>query len=138
VAGNRAISDLGMVIEPAVGGQLADHRVGAISKYRRARLFVMTLGYCPKSDRQLVFPSSSGVWAELHVEAFRWLTGVTGAVPDNLREGVPSPDAYDPALNPLYRDVLRHYETVALPCRTADPDQKGRWNVASPMPRKRR
>jgi hypothetical protein len=27
---------------------------------------------------------------------------------DNLKEGVLTPDSYDPALNPLYRDVLAH------------------------------
>jgi hypothetical protein len=33
---------------------------------------------------------------------------------DNLREGVLSPDIYDPTLNPLYRDVLKHYATVVF------------------------
>jgi hypothetical protein len=28
-------------------------------------------------------------------------------------------DIYDPALNPLYRDVLAHYGVVAVPCRVA-------------------
>ncbi len=36
---------------------------------------------------------------------------------DNLRERVLAPDIYDPTLNPLYRDVLRHYSIVPLPCR---------------------
>jgi transposase len=45
---------------------------------------------------------------------------------DNLREGVITPDIYDPALNPLYRDVLAHYGAVALPCRVRDPDRKGK------------
>jgi hypothetical protein len=45
---------------------------------------------------------------------------------DNLREGVLAPDVYDPTLNPLYRDVLRHYGAVPLPCRVADPDRKGK------------
>jgi hypothetical protein len=45
---------------------------------------------------------------------------------DNLREGVLSPDIYDPAVNPLYQDVLHHYGAVALPCRIADPDRKGK------------
>jgi len=31
---------------------------------------------------------------------------------DNLKEGVLVPDIYDPALNPLYRDVLTHYGCV--------------------------
>ncbi len=37
-----------------------------------------------------------------------------------------TPDIYDPALNPLYRDVLKHYGVVALPCRVQDPDRKGK------------
>ena len=48
----------------------------------------------------------------------------------NLREGVLKPDIYDPTLNPLYRDVLRHYGAVALPCRVADPDRKGKVESA--------
>ena len=45
---------------------------------------------------------------------------------DNLREGVITPDIYDATLNPLYRDVLKHYGAVALPCRVRDPDRKGK------------
>jgi hypothetical protein len=37
-----------------------------------------------------------------------------------------TPDIYDPALNPLYRDVLTHYGVVGLPCRVGDPDRKGK------------
>jgi transposase len=96
-------------------------------KYRRARLFVLTLGFSRKSVRLLVMRSSTKVWAELHEKAFRRL----GAVPkvivlDNLREGVIKPDIYDPVLNPLYRDCLAHYGVVALPCRVRDPDRKGK------------
>ena len=96
-------------------------------KYRRTRLFVLTLGHSRKSVRLLVFRSSSRVWAELHERAFRRLGGVTRVVVlDNLREGVLAPDTYDPTLNPLYRDVLAHYGAVALPCRVQDPDRKGK------------
>src|SRR6266508_2483865 len=42
------------------------------------------------------------------------------------READAVPDIYDPTLNPLYRDVLTHYGAVALPCRVADPDRKGK------------
>jgi len=49
---------------------------------------------------------------------------------DNLKEGVLVPDIYDSALNPLYRDVLTHYGTVALPCRIQDPDRKGKVESA--------
>jgi len=96
-------------------------------KYRRTRLFVMTLGYSRKSVRLLVFKSSSRVWAELHEKAFRRLGGSTRiVVSDNLREGVLAPDIYDPGLNPLYRDVLAHYGVTALPCKVRDPDRKGK------------
>ena len=96
-------------------------------KYRRTRLFVLTLGYSRKSVRLLVFRSSSQTWAELHEKAFRRLGGVTRVVVlDNLREGVLAPDIYDPTVNPLYRDMLQHYKVVALPCRVRDPDRKGK------------
>ena len=95
--------------------------------YRRARLFVLTLGYSRKAVRLLVWQSSTQVWAELHERAFRRLGGtVRVIVLDNLKEGVLTPDIYDPALNPLYRDVLAHYGVVALPCRVGDPDRKGK------------
>jgi transposase len=96
-------------------------------KYRRTRLFVMTLGCSRKAVRLLVFRSSARIWAELHERAFRRLGGATRiVVHDNLREGVLVPDIYDPALNPLYRDVLAHYGAVAMPCRIQDPDRKGK------------
>jgi transposase len=96
-------------------------------KYRRTRLFVLILGYSRKAVRLLVFGSSSRIWAELHEKAFRRLGGATRLVIlDNLREGVLKPDLYDPALNPLYRDVLAHYGATALTCRVNHPDRKGK------------
>ncbi len=99
----------------------------ATGKYRRTRLFVLTLGYSRKAVRLLLWRSSAQVWAELHERAFRRLGGtVRLIVLDNLREGVITPDVYDPTLNPLYRDVLKHYGSVAVPCRVRDPDRKGK------------
>ena len=96
-------------------------------KYRRTRLFVLTLGYSRKCVRLLTFGSSSHIWAELHEKAFRRLGGVPRVIVlDNLREGVLAPDFYDPTLNPLYRDMLAHYGAVAMPCRIQDPDRKGK------------
>jgi transposase len=123
-----------VVIETAPGEEAqVDYGTGPMvreaqtGKYRRTRLFVLTLGYSRKAVRLLVFRSSSQTWAELHEKAFRRLGGVTRVVVlDNLGEGVLTPDVYDPAINPLYRDVLKHYHTVAMPCRVADPDRKGK------------
>jgi len=96
-------------------------------KYRRTRLFVMTLGHSRKAVRLLVFRSSSQIWAELHEKAFRRLGGSCRVVVlDNLREGVLTPDIYDPIVNPLFKDVLSHYGAVAMPARVRDPDRKGK------------
>ena len=54
------------------GPMVRDVRSG---KYRRTRLFVLTLGYSRKSVRLLVGRSSAQVWAELHERAFRRLGG---------------------------------------------------------------
>jgi transposase len=106
-------------------GPMVRHPVSG--KYRRTRLFMLTLGYSRKSVRLLLWQSSAQTWAELHERAFRRLGGTTRVVVlDNLKEGVLTPDIYDPALNPLYRDVLAHYGVVALPCRVGDPDRKGK------------
>jgi transposase len=99
----------------------------ATGKYKRTRLFVMTLGHSRKSVRLLRWKSSAQIWAELHEEAFRRLAGAPRVIIlDNLKEGVIKPDIYDPELNPLYRDVLKHYGAVALPCRVRNPDRKGK------------
>ena len=110
-------------------GPMVRHPV--TGKYRRTRLFVFTLGYSRKSVRLLTFESSTRRWAELHEETFRRLGGaVHVTVLDNLKEGVLTPDVYDPTLNPLYRDVLAHYGVVALPCRVGHPDRKGKVESA--------
>jgi transposase len=49
-------------------------------KYRRTRMFVLTLGYSRKSVRLLSFRSSARTWAELQEKAFRRLGGSTRIV----------------------------------------------------------
>src|SRR5580700_11156239 len=62
-----------VVIETAPGAEAqVDYGSGPMvrdpqsGKYRRTRLFVMTLGHSRKAARLLVFRSSSRIWAELH------------------------------------------------------------------------
>ena len=84
-----------------------------------------TLGFSRKCIRLLSFQSSSRIWGELHETAFRRMGGTPKVIVlDNLREGVLQPDVYDPAINPLFRDLLAHYSCVAMPCRIRDPDRK--------------
>lgn len=95
-------------------------------KYRRPRLFVMTLRYSRRSFRKVVWQSSQETWARLHEEAFRYFGGCPEyVVLDNLKEGVIKPDLYEPELNAVYAALLAHYGVVADPARVGDPNRKG-------------
>ncbi len=95
-------------------------------KYRKPRLFVMTLKYSRRSFRKVVWKSSKETWSKLHEEAFRYFGGCPQyVVLDNLKEGVIKPDIYEPELNPTYGAMLEHYGVVADPARVRDPNRKG-------------
>jgi transposase len=95
-------------------------------KYKKPRLFVMVLKYSRKCFRKVVWRSSKETWVRLHEEAFRYFGGCPQyIVLDNLKEGVISPDLYEPELNSLYREMLAHYGAAADPARICDPNRKG-------------
>jgi len=95
-------------------------------RWRRPRLFVMTLRYSRRCFRRVVWKSSQQTWAELHEQALRYFGGATRyVVLDNLKEGVIKPDLYQPELNPVYAAMLAHYGSVADPARVRDPNRKG-------------
>jgi transposase len=98
----------------------------ANGKYRKPRLFVMTLRYSRRSFRKVVWKSSQETWARLHEEAFRYFGGCPQyVVLDNLREGVIKPDLYEPEINRVYAAMLALYGVVADPARVRDPNRKG-------------
>lgn len=118
--------------EPGQEGQV-DYGTGPLvkhprtGKYRRTRLFALTLGCSRKAVWLLTWQSSSQRWCELHEEAFRRLGGAPRTIVlDNLREGVIAADVHDPTLNPLYHDMLEHYGVVGLPARVGHPNRKGK------------
>lgn len=95
-------------------------------RYRRPRLFVMTLRYSRRSFRRVVWNSSQEIWARLHEQAFRYFGGcVSYVVLDNLKEGVITPDLYEPQINRVYGAMLAHYGVIADPARIRDPNRKG-------------
>jgi len=108
-----------------------DYGQGALTlykpgQYRRPYLFVMTLKYSGKSFRKVVWKTDQETWARLHEEAWRSFGGCSQyVVLDNLKEGVIHPDIYEPELNLIYAEMLRHYGVVADPCRIRDPNRKG-------------
>jgi transposase len=133
VRGARRPEPVGIIITAAGEEAQVDYGTGPMvrdpqtGKYRRTRLFVMTLGFSRKSVRLLTLRSSSRIWAELHETAFRRLGGSPRIVVlDNLREGVLAADLYEPTLNPLFKEMLAHYGVIAMPCRIQDPDRKGK------------
>jgi transposase len=66
------------------GPMVRDPQTG---KYRRTRLFVLTLGHSRKSVRLLSWRSSARIWAELHERAFRRLGGSPRVVCSRQLEG---------------------------------------------------
>jgi transposase len=95
-------------------------------KYRRPYLFCMTLKYSGKAFRKVIWKADQQTWARLHEEAFRAFGGsVEYCVLDNLKQGVISPDLYEPQYNPVYTALLAHYSVAADAARVADPNRKG-------------
>jgi transposase len=112
-------------------GEGAPTRHPRTGKYRKPRLFIMTLGFSRHRFCKVVWNSSSQIWCELHEAAFAYFGGAARLIRlDNLREGVIDPDIYDPELNGLYAAMLAHYGVVAIPCRPYAPDLKGKVESA--------
>jgi transposase len=110
------------------GALTRDPRSG---KYRRPRLFVMTLSNSRHAFRKTVWRSSTETWCRLHEEAFAYFGGAPQTIRlDNLKEGVLRPDVWDPQLNPLYAKMLQHFGVVPLVCRPYAPDLKGKVESA--------
>jgi transposase len=112
-------------------GEGAPTRHPRTGKYRKPRLFIMTLGFSRHRFCKVAWNSSSQIWCALHEEAFAYFAGAARLIRlDNLREGVIDPDIYDPELNGLYAAMLAHYRVVAIPCRPYAPDLKGKVESA--------
>ena len=107
-------------------GEGALTRVVGTDRFRKPRLFVMTLRYSRRSFRRVVWKSSQEAWARLHEDAWRYFGGACRyVVLDNLKEGVIKPDLYEPELNAVYAATLKHYGVVGDPARVRDPNRKG-------------
>jgi transposase len=98
-----------MQVDYGEGALTRDPRTG---KYRRPKLFTLTLGNSRHAFETTVWNSSSETWCKLHEEAFAYFGGTAHTIrSDNLKEGVLKPDIYDPELNPLYASC---WSTTAL------------------------
>jgi transposase len=106
--------------------------VPGTDRYRKPRLFVMTLRYSRRCFRRVVWKSSQETWARLHEQAWRYFGGSCRyVVLDNLKEGVIKPDLYEPQLNPVYAATLAHHGVVADPARVGDPNRKALYSYCT-------
>ena len=90
--------------------------VGLGAEAQQAQVFVACLPYSGYVYAEATWTQQAEEWLASHVRLFEHLGGVPGKlVPDNLKVGVSHASFYDPAINPAYHDLARHYRTAVLP-----------------------
>jgi transposase len=94
---------------------------------REASIFVAVLGASNYTYVEATWTRDLYDWIGSHIRALEFFGGVSAAVvPDNWRTGVTKACWYEPDLNPTYRDLAEHYDTVILPTRVAKPRDKAK------------
>jgi transposase len=98
---------------------------------RDASIFVAVLGASSYTYAEATWTRDLHDWIGSHIRAFQFFGGISQAVvPDNWRTGVTKACWYEPDLNPTYRDLAQHYDTVILPARVRKPRDKAKVEVA--------
>lgn len=97
------------------------------AEVRHAQIFVAVLGASNYTYVEATWSQGLADWLGAHARCFEFLGGVPAVVvPDNLKSGVTAPHFYDPAINPSYQDLARHYGTAILPARVRKPRDKAK------------
>jgi len=101
---------------------VADPGTGA---RQTAHFFVAALGYSGYPYVEAFPDEGSENWLSAHVHAFEYMGGLPQVViPDNCKTAITKPNYYDPALNPAYLDLARHYGVAVIPARVRKPKDK--------------
>lgn len=94
---------------------------------REASIFVAVLGASSYTYAEATWTRDLYDWIGCHIRALEFFQGVPAAiVPDNWRTAVSQACWYEPELNPTYRDLAEHYDTVILPARVGKPRDKAK------------
>lgn len=102
----------------------------ATGEVEEAQIFVAVLGASNYTFAEATRSQKLEDWVSSHTRAFAFFGGVPQlVVPDNLKSGVSRACRYEPLLNQTYADMLRHYNTVALPARPYKPKDKAKAEV---------
>jgi transposase len=102
----------------------------ASGEVSEAQIFVAVLGASNYTFAEATHSQKLEDWTGSHTRAFAFFGGVPQlVVPDNLKSAVTRACRYEPLLNQTYEEMLRHYNTVALPARPYKPKDKAKAEV---------
>jgi transposase len=95
--------------------------------WRKAWLFVMTLGFSRHMYAEIVFDQTITTWIALHVRAFEFFGGVVKRVVlDNLKAAIVKAVVHDSEATRSYRELAEHYGFLISPCRPRMARHKGK------------
>ena len=91
----------------------------------KAYVFVAALPCSQLSYAEASLSMDLQSWIRLHNHAFAYFGGTTQIiVPDNLKASVTKNTIQELILNPTYREMAEHYNTVVMPARVRAPKDK--------------
>lgn len=91
----------------------------------KAYVFVATLPCSQLSYAEASLSMDLHAWVHAHVRAYDYFGGVTQiVVPDNLKTGVTKHTHKELILNPTYKEMASHYNTIIMPARVRSPKDK--------------
>jgi transposase len=91
----------------------------------KAYVFVATLPCSQLSYAEATLSMNLHSWIGAHNRAYKYFGGSTQiVVPDNLKTSVTKHTTRELVLNPTYREMADHYNTVVMPARVRTPKDK--------------
>lgn len=91
----------------------------------KAYVFVATLPCSQLSYSEATLSMDLPSWIDAHIHAYDYFGGVTQIiVPDNLKTGVTKHTSKELILNPTYKEMADHYNTIIMPARVRSPKDK--------------
>jgi len=98
---------------------------------RAAHIFVAVIGASSLTYAEATWTEGLSDWIGAHTRTFAFIGGAPKLViPDNPKVAVIKACFYEPMVNRTYEDVLKHYDTTALPARPRKPRDKSKVEAA--------
>ncbi|NRD78543.1 IS21 family transposase [Bacillus sp. BRMEA1] len=91
----------------------------------KAYVFVATLPCSQLSYAEATLSMDLHAWIGAHIRAYEYFGGSTQiVVSDNLKTGVTKHTSRELVLNPTYKEMANHYNTIVMPARVRSPKDK--------------